>query len=373
MRIALVSSFMPPHLGGLEAIAQYQFEGYAERGHEVRCLTSRVPSYLPAREGPIIRTACFNIAEDWFGIPVPIWGPGAVRELRSLVAWADAVHVLECLYLSSALAVLMARAGRRPVLLSQNVGFIPYESAWVRAMESVAYQTLGRLVLRAASHVVLATPAAEAWVRSMYGGRTPGWASSFPVGIDTDGLRPAPPSSRAAARAAHGLADGRPVALFAGRLVEKKGLSLVLETASLSTDFDVIVAGDGPMRDRLRNAGPNVRWLGAVDTQTMRQLYAAADLVFLPSRGEGLPLVVQEAMSCGLPTVVSDDEPFVELLRPLGVCVTAARTPAALCDALRYGLTHRVAIGAAARAFAEAQWSRDTMISRCEALLYKLV
>ncbi|HEY3381648.1 MAG TPA: glycosyltransferase family 4 protein [Vicinamibacterales bacterium] len=372
MRIALVTSYMPPHLGGIETIAQHLFDGYTARGHQVRWLTSRVPRGLPEREGTIVRTACLNFAEDWFGIPVPIWGPGAIRELRALVEWADGVHVLECLYVTSALAVAASRARRRPVLLSQNIGFIPYKRAWVRALEQIAYQTIGRAVLRGASHVVLATPTAEAWVRGMFGGQAPRWTSSFPIGIDTEDLRPPTASARAAARAALGVAGDRPVALFAGRLVEKKSVPLVIAAASLATEFDVLVAGDGPLRGLLRHVSPNLRWLGSVDARAMRDLYAAADLVLLPSRGEGLPLVVQEAMSCALPCVVSDDEVYVEPLRIAGACVTSARTPTALHAAMRHALDCRATLGAAARVFAEANWTRDVMIARCEALFETL-
>jgi len=373
MRIALVTSYMPPHLGGIETIAQHLYEGYAARGHAVRWLTSRIPRHLPARDGPITRTPCFNLAEDWFGIPVPIWGPSAVRDLRALVQWAEAVHVLECLYFSSAFAVAAARFGRRPILLSQNVGFIPYESAAVRAVEHLAYQTLGRAVLRGASHVVLATPTAEEWVRRMYGGRMPAWASSFPIGIDTDGLRPATGPARNAARQALGLPADRPVALFAGRLVEKKGVRLVVETAAVASDFEIVMAGDGPLRHLLGAPGANLRWLGPVDASVMRQLYAAADLVLLPSRGEGLPLVVQEAMSCGVPCVVSDDEIYAGPLRESSGCVTARREPAALLAAMREVMARRPALEASARAYAEAHWSRDLMIARCETLLASLV
>lgn len=369
MRIALATSYMPPHLGGIETIAQHLYEGYRARGHEVRWVTSRIPRDLPRREGAIVRTPCFNAAEDWFGIPVPVWGPRAVLDLRDAARWADAVHVLECLYVSSGLAVAVARACRRPVLLSQNVGFIPYESAVVRAIEHLAYQTLGRAVLRGSTHVVLATPTAEAWVRGMYGGTLPRWTSVFPIGIDTDALRPATPDARLRARQRFGYASPRPLALFAGRLVEKKGLPLVLETATLLPDVDVVLAGDGPLRERLASPGPNVRWLGAVDGDTMRQLYAAADVVLLPSRGEGLPLVVQEAMSCALPVVVSDDEEYVGGIRDAGACITAARTPDAMRQAVLDAYRRRATLGPLARAYAERHWSRDDMIAKCETLL----
>jgi glycosyltransferase involved in cell wall biosynthesis len=161
--------------------------------------------------------------------------------------------------------------------------------------------------------------------------------------------------------------------LFAGRLVEKKGVVLVLETAALAAEFDLLVAGDGPLRDLLGNAGSNVRWLGAVDARAMHQLYAAADLVLLPSRGEGLPLVVQEALSCGLPVVISNDEVYAGALERAGACITAARTPPALHSALLNGLEHRPVLSAAARAYAEANWTRDGMIARYETVFESLL
>jgi D-inositol-3-phosphate glycosyltransferase len=372
MRIALVTSYMPPHLGGIETIGQHLYDGYRASGHEVRWMTSRVPSSLPTREGGIQRTPCMNVTEDWLGIPVPIWGPGALRELRELVRWSEVVHVLECLYLSSAAAVGAARLGGRPVVVSQNVGFIPYESAWVRGIEHLAYQTLGRAVLRGASHVVLATPAAEGWIREMYGGRIPDWASCVPVGIDTGQMRPAEPSERALARTSLGLSEDRPVVLFAGRLVEKKGLPLVLKAATLAPDLDFLVAGDGPLRGALRAPPANVRWLGTVDAGLMRKLYACADAALLPSRGEGLPLVVQEAMSCGLPVVISADEVYAASLRDARACVVSERVPLELVAALRTALVEKDSIGPLARAHAVENWERGKMIRCYEALLESL-
>jgi len=373
MRIALVTSYMPPHLGGIETIGQHLFEGYRARGHEVRWLTSRVPTSLPAREGAIQRVGCLNVAEDWLGIPVPLWGPRAAAELRSLVRWSEVVHVLECLYLSSAMAVAAARLGNRPALLSQNVGFIPYRSAWVRGVEHVAYQTLGRAVLRAASHVAVATPTAADWLGRMYGGRLPPWTSAIPVGIDTRTMCPALPSDRSRARAELRVDPSRGLVLFAGRLVEKKGIPLLLETAGLASGIDFVVAGDGPLRVLFADAPPNVRLLGSVDAGAMRLLYSAADLVFLPSRGEGLPLVVQEAMSCGLPVVISADEVYAGALRDAGACVTAERRAPDMAAAIHLGLREGTVLGVAARAYAEEHWERDVMIRRYEERLTSLL
>ncbi len=361
MRIALVSTYMPPHPGGIEHVAGNLFKGYQRAGHEVRWVTSRVPRTLPRREGPFVRVPTFNLVEDWLGVPVPIWGPGALRDLREAADWADVVHVVEALYLPCAMAVWAGRRARKPVVLCQNVGFIPYRLRILEWIEQAAYATLGRWVLLSASHVVLATPTADRFVRRLLGDRLRN-ASTFPIGIDTETFRPATPSERGEARAALGISPRARVALFAGRLVEKKGVPLVLAAAGLIPDVTFLLAGDGPLSPLLESAPSNVRKIGYVDINGMQQLYRASDAVLLPSRGEGLPLFVQEAMACGLPAVISDDEVYAEDLLARRVCQGAPRSQEGMAAGLAAALEAQTTMGSAARAYALEHWGMERMI-----------
>jgi glycosyltransferase involved in cell wall biosynthesis len=361
MRLALVTTYMPPHLGGIERIAANLFHGYRRAGCEIRWVTSRVPQDLPAREGAISRVPTWNAVEERLGVPLPVWGPSALPALREAIDASDAVVVLEGLYLTSALAVLLARRARKPVVVIQNVGFIPYASPIVEGVERLAYATLGRWIFRAASHVVLATPTADRFVRVLMGGRR--WsASTAAMGIDTDAFRPATERERVQARAALGLAQDKRVALFACRLVEKKGLPIVLGAAERLPDVRFLVAGDGPLRGLLERKAGNVTALGAVPLEEMGRLYHAADAVLLPSQGEGLPLFVQEAMACGLGAVVSEDEVYAADLVAAGACRGAQRDPAAFGDALRGALAAGAEERARARAYAVERWGLDRTI-----------
>ena len=360
-RLALVTTYMPPHLGGIERIADTLFHGYVRAGCEVRWVTSRVPAELPSAEGPITRVPAWNAVEERLGVPLPVWGASGLRALRAAFAECDAVVVLEGLYLTSALAVVAARRAGKPVMLIQNVGFIPYGSRAIEAVERLAYATLGRWIFGAADHVVLATPTADAFVRSLMAGRR--WScSTQPVGVDGEVFAPATPDDRRAARVALGIRPDERVALFACRLVEKKGLPIVLGTAERLPEVRFLVAGDGPLRHLLGGAPANVRPLGAVPLHEMPALYRAADVVLLPSRGEGLPLLVQEAMACGLPAVVSEDEVYARDLLAARVCRGARRDPAAFAAALRDALAAPLEERERARAYALERWGLDATL-----------
>jgi glycosyltransferase involved in cell wall biosynthesis len=128
-----------------------------------------------------------------------------------------------------------------------------------------------------------------------------------PHGVDLDRFRPTPPPARTESRL-----------LAVGRLVEKKGLDVLVEaTARLQTPVRLRVVGDGPERARLAAAAKragvaaSVELAGSLAHEHLPDEYAAADIVVVPSvQGhdgdrDGLPNVVLEAMASGRPLVAS--------------------------------------------------------------------
>jgi glycosyltransferase involved in cell wall biosynthesis len=270
------------------------------------------------------------------------------------------------------MSALAARRHGKPVLLSQNVGFIQYRSAALNLLQRVAYRTVGRWVLAHADHVVLASAGAETFIPTAARLQEE-QISRVPVGIDTTRFRPSSPAERRAARATLGLPDAPPIVFFAGRLVEKKGLPLVLEAAASIPLATFVVVGDGPLRSLLPSAPANVTWRPAVDPAVMPLYYQAADCVLLPSHGEGLPLVVQEALAAGLPCVISADEAFAGALLAAGACVGVARTGPAIAGAVGELLGGGTApLRGRARAYAEEFWDVESMVERHLALLTRI-
>jgi glycosyltransferase involved in cell wall biosynthesis len=111
-----------------------------------------------------------------------------------------------------------------------------------------------------------------------------------------------------------GIAPGVPLVVFAGRLARQKGVDVLLDALDLlqhiRPDLTTLIAGDGPERARLEERaraftllGGRTRFLG--HREDVPRLMAAADVVVLPSRYEGLPNVLLEAMQLGKPVVAT--------------------------------------------------------------------
>jgi glycosyltransferase involved in cell wall biosynthesis len=105
-----------------------------------------------------------------------------------------------------------------------------------------------------------------------------------------------------ARRARWQLPERAKLAVFVGRFVEKKGLRVVKAAAAARPDIHFALVGQGPIDPAAWNL-PNVHVIGQLPQDDVADLYRAADFLLLPSVGEGYPLVIQEAMACGLPVV----------------------------------------------------------------------
>jgi glycosyltransferase involved in cell wall biosynthesis len=103
--------------------------------------------------------------------------------------------------------------------------------------------------------------------------------------------------------------------LCVGRLVPEKGQAVLVEAldrlVARGIDARVTFVGDGPARAALeqavaaRDLSDRVTLTGALGADGVRRAYAAADVFCLPSFAEGLPVVLMEAMACGLPVVTT--------------------------------------------------------------------
>ena len=222
------------------------------------------------------------------GVPYPLPSPRRlVRELRTLLAWADVVNVQDAIYATSFPTLLRARRVGVPSVLTQHVGFVPQSRRSLDAVQRAAIATLGRSA-RLATCVVSVNPAVADWARLRWG---------LPrVSVIAPGVAAAPSVDRVAVRREFGLPEERFIALFVGRDVPKKGLDIFLGAADPRYEL-VAVTDRGPVS--------GVQIIPPMSPERLRRLLAAVDAFALPSQAEGFPLTLQEALVTGLPCVVS--------------------------------------------------------------------
>lgn len=174
----------------------------------------------------------------------------------------------------------------------------------------------------------------------------------LPNGCDTDRFRP-DAVDRAAVRASLEIAPGVPAILFVGRHHPEKGTDVLLQAlAELGTTTSAVVVLVGTGTETLSGRDGEIRRVGLGVRSDVDRLLRGADLLVLPSRSEGTPNAVIEAMATGVPCVVTDVGDNAALIGPTGLAVPAGSATAlsgALRSMLELGPEQRRDLGIEAR------------------------
>jgi glycosyltransferase involved in cell wall biosynthesis len=160
--------------------------------------------------------------------------------------------------------------------------------------------------------------------------------------------------------------------LFVGRLFPNKGIDVLCEAVThLPADIRVVIVGDGPLGSELRSRfrDPQIEFAGGVTEAQLHAFYREATLLALPTRSEGMPTVILEAMCCGTPIVATDVGAVAELVDDTtGVLIPAPPSPtelaAGLMRILELNVDNRKALGDAARRRVEERFSWSAVASQ---------
>ncbi len=267
---------------------------------------------------------------------------------------------------------LASHRARVPVVVTAEMA--------VDLWKSRAHLTIDRRLARWTDRVVGNSQAVVDFYRDQAG--IP--AGTLEVISSSIGPEEPPPIDRAAVRAELNTSADARVALFAGRLAPQKAVPDLIRALDLlqhvRPDLVTWIAGDGPDREPLEDLvrafalGRRVRFLGHRDD--VPRLLAAADLLVLPSRYEGLPNVVLEAMRFARPVVATAAPGTTELVvaGQTGLLVPIGHPPS-LAQAIRTVVdTPELArhLGDAGRVRVEAHFRADQMVDRYAALYENL-
>jgi glycosyltransferase involved in cell wall biosynthesis len=306
MRLLLISQYYPTHGGGVEAVAQRLANALLERmpALAIEWMASdcdAVPRDLHSRLDCIPARA-WNGLERRLGVPYPVWSPRAMARLWRAVRQADAVHVHESVYIGSLLAYVFARCQRKPVVVTQHVGEIAFNRRALRIALALLNRSFGRMLLSGADRAFFISPQVRDYFARFCRFRAP--PAYVPNGVDGVLYAYSDAAQVQALKRDAGRDPQRPLCLFVGRFVPRKGIDIVLAMARSLPGVDWILAGNGVLRPE--DAGlRNVSVFRGRSGAQIAALYRMADLLVLPSTGEGFPLVVQEALACGTPALVS--------------------------------------------------------------------
>lgn len=301
--LRVTGSTYPEVVGGVGLHVHHLSRVQAELGHDVTVLTSdngdrslpteeRRDGYRLLRHREIARPLDNSIV------------PGMASTLRELLPEYDILHIHSHLYFSSTLAAVFGRRHDIPVVVT-NHGLVSQTAPrWIQRLYN---PTVGRFTFETADRILCYTETDE---RRLQERGVDTEVSVVPNGIDCSWFTPTAdePAERL---------------LFVGRLKEGKGpqdlLAAFGELAADYSGYSVAVVGDGPLRDELERQAESlgiadrVAFHGEVPNDELPELYADSRAFVLPSRSEGLPRTVLEAMACGRPVVTAD----LPQLRPL--------------------------------------------------------
>lgn len=179
---------------------------------------------------------------------------------------------------------------------------------------------------------------------------------------------------REEAKAALGFSG--PVVLCVGALIPRKGQDLLVRALPDLPDVTLLLAGQGAYRRTLEQLAEKlgverrIGFLGSVPHHKLPRIFAAADVMALPSESEGLANAWVESLACGTPLVISDVGGARELMDRPEAGLIVDRTPEAIAEGIRTILANppdRAAVRQAALRFT---WSAngDTLLAHLQGI-----
>lgn len=383
MRILQIIPYYLPSsaFGGPAQVCAKLSAWLVARGHEVTVLTTDVASRsqrLPLLEEHIagarvvrVRNASQRLVQQ------NVYTPRRLKHtLNRLLGACDVVHVHDFFTWLTFRGTTEAKARHIPVLLSSHAALSVATERGRMGPKRVWMALLGDRSIEASTVVQVSTEHERA--ASIAAGAPAAKVRLLPQGV----IAPPRTGDGAAFRAKHALQD-RPVLLFVGRLLESKGVDLLLAAAERLASHPArpmfVLVGPPENRPDLEKVGVrgagNVLLTGPLDQGALQDAYAAASAFVLPSFAEGMPVSALDALAFGLPCVVSRacNLPEIEQV-DAGISIDSNLD--SLCDGLMQLLARRDEwshMGERAAALVTQRFSIDEVHLRYERLYEELV
>jgi glycosyltransferase involved in cell wall biosynthesis len=114
--------------------------------------------------------------------------------------------------------------------------------------------------------------------------------------------------------------------LFSGRLLKMKGIQYFIQCLGrIDTDWEIVIAGDGPYKDELENMARNlsldIKFTGWLEKDVLQDLLETSSIYVFPSSNENCPVSLQEAMASGCAIIASKYGGTFEVIGEAGITI----------------------------------------------------
>ena len=325
MKILFVSyHYWPPHFGGELKISIERFESLAQRGHQVIVLTSGVPG-LPMHEEAkgieILRSPVLHDSRFGRGIRrlvFPLWASAQMKKMRFDIlhhGGTGGITSVDKFYGMTILNRSASQKGAAKVIV-HSLADTETEAFVTRGFEA----RLRNRALEQMDGIVSVSPALHTGVEQVF----PGKSKLILCGIRDDIFVPLPAEKKAGFRKKNLARPDEVIFSFLGTVGKRKGFDLLINAFANSNkehpDWRLWIIGPRNRQESqnfdeaeveeiikpYKDLESKIHYWGRIDDrQTLAAIIGASDVFVFPSRKEGMGIAPMEAMSAGVPVIIS--------------------------------------------------------------------
>ena len=296
--LAIVTAFYYPHVGGIERYTQEFARAAVDLGVSVNIVTTAAASHpsesIDEAGARVLRLPALNV--PMMGSHYPI----------ALAGWRRAAELLECdavlahtrFFMTSIVAaMLLARRGRSICILDHGAGPLRTSPRALALLASLYERGATTALKRLSANFFAVSDASARWLAEF--------------GIAGAAILPNSVAESGPPRRREWTSTENITIFYAGRLLAEKGVLALAEAVDIlaagGRRVELRIAGEGPLShalERRASSSESLTYLGRISpSQVQRELALASIFVHPSNLPEGLPTVLLEAGSAGLPVI----------------------------------------------------------------------
>lgn len=355
LSICIFSAYYLPHLGGVESYTSNLALALLGLGHEVTIVTSSDKNRRPEIRDKVrvVSIPSVSFMEDRFPIIVPC--ASFKKTLNELEGSSFDIVLINTRYYPLCLLGLRVSVnnGVTPLVVDHSSGYLSDESGAIGCLMRVYERAMTRKMVNSGARFYSVSAKSAAWLSEL--------------GIEVQGLLPnavdadlfVSSASQKNWRSELNVTEKEIVVVYAGRLIEEKGVGLLIDSideVAPSLPIRLVIAGDGPLRAEVerRSGKKAIDYVGPLSKSDLSALMRDGDVFCLPTvYPEGLPTVMLEAAAQSMGLLVSNTGGTDEIVPSgrFGIVLDEVSVSGIIAGLERYCFDrdYLIAAGAAAR------------------------